>query len=330
MASYYTQKRSPYYWLRIKKPDGTWGAVNSGVRLDDPDAKRKLKGRIAREQVKEVDYRDVPRLETWVPGFLHVHYSNALSLQRAQNAWAALAVFLEERDVTVPSQITRTLAHDYLAWRQSGESVKKRSRNTAILEVKILSVIAQEAVRRDWLMANPLLKLGIKRGPTKVKAEVTLDEQAIIERELANEPQWMRDAWLVAMRQGFRLRETAVPMGDIDVVNRTVFLVSKGGKRGVYPLHPDLLPLIERRRGERLLVDLPPMPSKAWFLFFQRIGMGHLSFHSTRVTVVTRFARAGVPVSQAMAYVGHASETVHRIYQRLSPADVGHLGDLLK
>lgn len=57
-------------------------------------------------------------------------------------------------------------------------------------------------------------------------------------------------------------------------------------------------------------------------MFFKAIGLPHLCFHCTRVTVITRMARAGVPISQAMRYVGHASTAVHKIYQRLAASDL--------
>ena len=38
---------------------------------------------------------------------------------------------------------------------------------------------------------------------------------------------------------------------------------------------------------------------------------------------ISSLKRAGVPISLAMAYVGHANETIHRVYQRLKPGDVG-------
>lgn len=51
--------------------------------------------------------------------------------------------------------------------------------------------------------------------------------------------------------------------------------------------------------------------------------MPHLCFHCTRVTVITKMARAGVPMAVAMAYVLHSSSLVHKIYQRLGIADLG-------
>lgn len=338
MASSYIRKGSPFHWLRLRRADGTWSCVSSGIRVDDVDGGRKLKMRLAREGVREADGGGgghVARFEVWVPGFLKRHYSNELSLERALNAWAALSVFLEWRDLKVPSQITHNHGHEYVTWRQGPPvecGVKKRAKNTALLEIKILSVVMQEAVRMQWAAGNPLLRLGIRRDAPKEKQEVMDGDRERIEEALLNEPQWMQDCWLVAMRQGCRLRATMVPMELIDEASGSIVLRNKGGKLYGAPLHVDLLALVARRRAEgaKLLVDMPRMPSKAWHSFFKRLGMeGRISFHSTRVTVITRFARAGVSVPQAMSYVGHASATVHRIYQKLRPPDVGHLGKLL-
>lgn len=338
MASSYRRKRSPFFWLRIKKPDGTWQGINSGIRLDDADGERKLKMRLAKESVIEAAAGPVNagiRFSAWVPEFLRRHYHHALSLQRANNAWAALSLFLDQHSIEVPSQVTHMVGHEYVGWRQKPTGgIKARSKNTALLEVKILSVIMQEAVKREWASGNPLLRLGIRRDPPKEKGEVTADDRLLIEEALADGPQWMKDAWMIGMKQGCRLRETAVEMSKIDESLMVVQFKVKGGRFHTAPLHADLLPLIKRRRdqGAERLVDLPAMPSKAWHTFFKRLGMaGRISFHSTRVTVVSQFARsANVPDKLAMAYVGHCSATVHRIYQRLRPPDVAHLGELLK
>lgn len=60
-------------------------------------------------------------------------------------------------------------------------------------------------------------------------------------------------------------------------------------------------------------------------LFRCELKLGHLCFHCTRVTFITRGARAGVPESAMMKMVNHASKEIHRIYQRLADADaLGH------
>jgi integrase len=68
---------------------------------------------------------------------------------------------------------------------------------------------------------------------------------------------------------------------------------------------------------------MPENFSKKWKVFFKKCGFANLSFHCTRVTCVTRLARAGVDLRIAMDYIGHSSTLVHRIYQRLKPADHG-------
>ena len=68
--------------------------------------------------------------------------------------------------------------------------------------------------------------------------------------------------------------------------------------------------------------EMTAQRARNWHRFFRRIGLPHLSFHCTRVTVITRLARAGVPEQQAMRFIGHATLEVHRIYQKLKPGDL--------
>ncbi|MDR3401744.1 MAG: site-specific integrase [Chthoniobacter sp.] len=336
MASYYTRTGSPYYWLRTQNPDGTWGGKSSGIRIDSPGAIRKIKQREAEETLREQQLDSTGgahRFDQWVPGFLKQRYANPKTFTRYMNAWSALSTYLDFKKIISPAQVTYQLCIDYPKFRTNAprELMRSRAWNTALTELKIFSAIMQEAVRRDFIKANPAARLGLKRTPPKEKAEITPEEAAKIEEALKNQDDWMLDSWLVAMRQGSRISETAVPLANIDVGNMTLWYAIKGGKTHTAPLHPDLLPLVERamKAKRKTLADLPPYAPKKWHQFFRRIGLPHLSFHCTRVTVITKLARSGVPISQAMAYVGHASNTVHRIYQRLMPADVAHLGAVL-
>lgn len=142
---------------------------------------------------------------------------------------------------------------------------------------------------------------------------------------------WMEESFLVAMRQGCRLREIQVPMDRIDVKGMVITFKVKGGKLHAAPLHKDLLPLVKKAKAEKrvCLVELPEQPSPRWQKFFNAIGLGHLCFHCTRVSVVTRLCEAGFSESQTMAYVGHASEAVHAVYRKMRPVAVAKLGDVL-
>jgi integrase len=336
VASYYQRSGSPYYWLRYQQPDGTWADKSSKVRADGIGALRKIKGLSAEHTMREM-HRDrvgaANAFDTWVPTFLRQRYRNSKTLQRYLAAWSAVATYLEHVKVISPLQVTYRLCTDYPDFRTKPptNAIRARSYNTALTELKVFSAILQESVRRDYITANPCLRLGLKRTPPKQKPEITEKEQRRIEKALATRDAWMSDCWLVAMRQGCRLSETAVPLRNIDLRQGTITFFGKGGRLHSAPVHSDLIPLVKRAQKERrqTLVRLPQYAAKKWHQFFRRIGLPHLSFHCTRVTVVTRLARQGHAISLTKAYVGHASDTVHAIYQRLAPADVRHLGEAL-
>ncbi len=157
---------------------------------------------------------------------------------------------------------------------------------------------------------------------------MTDDEVSKIRKELKRKkwPDWMSVAFEIAIRQGCRLRETSLSMRDIDLERKspTITFNAKGGKRFTTALHPELIPMIKKWKaeGREKTCEMPLMPSKYWWQLFKKLKMRHLCFHCTRVTVITRLARAGVPISQAMRFVGHASETIHRVYQRLTADDL--------
>ena len=141
----------------------------------------------------------------------------------------------------------------------------------------------------------------------------------------------MRDCFLVAMRQGCRLTETQVPLERIDLEKRVITFLAKGGRLHAAPLHPELVPLVRERAeaGCGTLVDLPAQPSPRWGEFFKQVGLPHLTFHCTRVTVVTRLCEAGFSESQTMAYVGHSSTLVHALYRKMRPSAVSALCEAL-
>lgn len=339
MASSFVRKGSPFYCLKVKRPDGTWRQQVSRIRIDDPDGERKVKMAVLNLQMEELgkDPGAGGSLKGWgwVPAFLQQHYQNEKSLGRAKNAWAAVGVFCSAHGLEDPTRVTHDHGHQYVAWRQDPPkgTVKARSKNTAITEVKIWSKIMQGAIRKGLVSANPLYCLGIKRAAVKEKPEILPEEQEIIEKALLEAPQWMQDCWLVAMKHGCRLREVQVPLipQRLNLGQRVIVFEGKKGKLHPAPLHRDCMELVKRRQAEKaqLLVELPPAPSKHWYKFFQKLGLGHLSFHSTRVTVVTRLVLAGVPEAKTMKYVGHSSTTVHRMYQRHRPADVDEVGQML-
>jgi integrase len=341
MASAYTRRGSPYHWLRIRKADGGWKSVSSGIRIGSVGAERKLQQRIAEETAKEERMKDetgVAMMRVWVPKWIQRHYTNEFSRARAFNCWAHLATFFKKKRIEHPEEVNYGVIMDYMAWRTEKERCEKDGRrvgnwNTALTEVRILGSVMHEAFAQGWILANPCARLRLGRRDVKEKREIFPDEQLKIEAALeADEAEeWMKDSWLVGMKHGCRLAEVKVPMERIDVEMMAITFKVKGGRFHTAPLHKDLLPLVARRRSEKakFLVDLPQNASKRWIQWLSARGHDNLSFHCLRVTVITRFARASVAEAKAMEYVGHCSAMVHAIYRKLRPKDVAELGDFL-
>jgi integrase len=337
-TSVYKRKGSPYWWVMYLDPKtGKRKGKATNHRLDAPMGRRKAQdeaNELSRETKAFTESAPSERWESWVDDFLAMHYRNsAKSYARARGAWSQWRVFLTDRKIIIPRALDYQAVEAFVYWRQAqlkrnGDPV---SINTALCDVRICSVAMGEALKRGWCNANPCAKLGIKKDDPDEKPEITAAEENDIREALpafvAQDPEMyghMVNSFEIAIHQGCRLRETEVQLTDIDTSRRTITFRAKGRKVFATQLHPKLIPVIEKLRaaGERVTCKIPMLASKHWRDFFDQIDLPHLCFHCTRVTVITRLARAGVPISQAMSFVGHASRLIHRIYTRLQPGDL--------
>lgn len=300
--------------------------------LSDPQGKRKARDYATARHAEGTLARSttpMERWETWVEPWLREAYRRRTrTLDRYLGAWKFLRHFLAEQKVPLPRLLSYAHVLAFVEWRQQQEkrSGRRPSRNTALLDVRVLSQVMREAIRRGFASINHAANIGLSRDDSREKPEILDDELATIRAALTapERPAWMRIAFEVALHQGCRLRETAVDFRDIDLARDMITFRAKGGKVFGTRLHPGLKPLLVQMKADGALrtCTLPALPSKHWWEFFRKVGLSHLCFHCTRVTCVTRMARAGVPIQQAMAYVGHASELIHRVYQRLKPQDL--------
>lgn len=308
-------------------------------RVDDPSGRKAAMRFAAAKSAEAAAFRGTLKHEVWgawVEKYLENRYrASPKTHTRMGNAWDWLRVWLDHKEIAVPAALTYHHVIAYPEWRalQKRNCGKSVCRNTALLELKVLSLIMREAIRRGFATANPCERLGMRRDAPKQKPEMTDAEIATIraallvrEGALTIDQRWMSVAFEIAVHQGCRLSETQVPLTA--VTDSTIQFVAKGrnGRPHVFTttLHPGLRGLMAELRaaGATTTCALPRMASKVWHDFFLEVGLGHLCFHCTRVTVITRLARAGVPIQQAMRFVGHASEAVHQIYQRLKTEDL--------
>lgn len=315
---------------------------STGYLIEDPAGRAKAFERAKAKVgafVAELGTKESERWESWCEAWLKVRYANQpRTLTSYLGALKFLLRYFHEHRIPCPRAITYTHLIDFVAWRtsQRKRSGKSPSRNTALHNVKVLSRLMREAIRRGIATTNPCERLGedLPPDPPKAKRELNDDDIARIRAAFAarkgkgRPSDWMPIAFEVALHQGCRLSATKIPMNMVDFKRGTVTLSEKGsrGKATIFtvPIHPELLPLLRRLRdeGREFVADVPRFASRNFTRFLRSIGLDDVSFHCTRVTVITHMARAGVPIQQAMAYVHHADQTIHKVYQKLQAADL--------
>ena len=169
----------------------------------------------------------------WVPKFFERHCPTKATLDRYEDAWKWVALWLQNNRIHSPRQLTYRLGIDYLEWRTT---FKKRTgkivgRNTAILELKLLSLVMGEAVRLGHADANPLVSMKIRRDRQPKKPELTDDEILEIQEALRDEPEWMQASFEIGLHTGCRLRETRIPLSCVDFREcKITFPSPKGGE----------------------------------------------------------------------------------------------------
>jgi len=332
MAYLYHKKRSPYWYVQYVDSERKKHDKSTGLRKDDPNDT--IKAKILRAELEAKEFRGAPVVngaawDSWVPKFFARHCQSEKTLERYEDCWKWLALWLQRERIHTPRQITYRLGIEYVEWRiffkkRTGKTV---GRNTAILELKILSLIMGEAVRMGYADANPLTSIKIRRDKPAKKPELTDEDIAEIRQALLDEPEWMHVSFEISLNTGCRLRETRIPLDCVDLrENKITFPHPKGGEDRAFsiPTPTAIRPLLERLAKQKLdyTLDFPFQPSRQWQLFFIKVKKPHLCFHCLRVTYVNRLRRAGVPREISMRLVNHASDLIHQIYQREKVEDL--------
>lgn len=346
--SVYHRADSPYWWVAYTNPATLRRtAISSKQRRDDPIGyKRALD--LARKKAEDgsamLKASAGSQWTAWVEAWIRGKFSEphqARSLKAELHRWRWVHAFLTEHKTHSPAGVTYQRGLDFMEWRQAHKTYSgKGGYNNALGELRLLGRVMREAVRRGFVTASPLERMGLKRKKSPEKPEMTTQEIAAIRRalkkkegQLAITERWMTVSFEIALHQGCRHAETSIPMSAIDEAAGTITLRQKGDRVFTTRLHDGLRPLITELRAASAVRTCvhPPMAGKLWHWFFkgrnerdhhQKGVAPRLCFHCTRVTVITRMARAGVPIQQAMAYVGHADHEIHRIYQRLQAPDL--------
>jgi integrase len=331
-------KRSPFWSLRRRNLDtGRWEERSTGLRVDDPS--ETLKAQRAADKASAQEQRigtpkNSPAFLAWVPDYLASHWRNpgSDSPRRYAGAWQAIRAFLETHGIDYPRQIKYGHGEAYLRWRKA-TPVNGRMvvHNTALLELKFLSQLITEAIRREFTDSNPIAHLGIARDAAKIKPELTDKQIKTAMHALEPQPQWMADTFEIGLYTGCRFNECEIPVDQINLAKRTIRM--EDSKRDendprkyfTIPIHPELFPTLKRMVADAKAEKRPAIVSlsadkngRINKVLKKAVGS---TFHSLRVTFITRCHRGGLTESEAMRLVNHSSQIVHRIYSRLDVED---------
>lgn len=330
MASLYRDSESPFWYLKFKDAAGKWRCKSlRPLRHGIPADTRKAKAKADEHSLEE--HTRSPQRESWaswVPAYLKGRYMNPDTRRRVLNAWDRLSEYLGGKGINSAQELRYADCMDYMPYR-----VKTAAHNTARLELKILKVVCDEAIRRGIITKNPASRLGVPRVRGKERPELTDDDIAKIRFALKSEPDWMSHAFEIALHQGCRLSETPVFSSDLNWLKGEMhFRRTKGDKPFTVPIHPSLKPLLQRLSvgAKDRIFEMPTNAARDFHRFFQKLALPEVTFHSTRVTVASRLARSGYPLAKAMRLLNHSSELVHRQYQRLQAEDVADAYEVLR
>lgn len=330
MAYLVQHARSPFWFLRFRDLERQrWREENLKLRVDCPKDSAKAVKEAAKRSGNEAIVRPNRGGDfvEWVPTYMADHYKNPRTLLRARYFWSTVRVFLHEQGIRTPGEITYSHAQRYLDWRK-GDPGEHASHNTARAELKFLSFLMSEAIRRGLAETNGLALARVPMTPPKEKREITTAEITAVRKALRGQPGWMATAFELQLHLGCRFSETRIPMDRIDLKRKTIQIRDakrqEGDPRkwfstpvndqlaaflkGITPHDGHTLPEIERTMNR----DFNRVLGRA---------AGGLTSHCLRVSFISRLHRAGLSESEAMRLVNHSTRMVHRLYSKLNVED---------
>jgi site-specific recombinase XerD len=328
MARLYQRKGSPFFQIEFRNQAGQLRRESTHLRADKREEVRAAQRLLNKKLSEEKQFTLAPinsAWARWVVPFLEQHCIKCPStLAIYKSRWVTLGTFMDANSIAYPCQFTREHAFEFLSWRKSGKELSRVSHNTAMGELDLLKMLLNEAVRRDYVLKNPCLKLRIGREARKVKQEISPEDLKAIEHELKNWPDWMTVQFQIGLYSGRRISETRIDLSTVDLNRREYIVRLKGGKTKGKPIHPMLLSLFRQLKEtkQKFTHDIPvSQATKEWWKFFRKLQMPY-SFHCFRVTMISAGRRAGIDRWTMMQLVDHASATIHEVYNRYSDSDL--------
>jgi integrase len=348
MSFLFRRPKSPFWWVSFKDPvTGKQTHRSTKIKAGTSAAHRQaLEIASAHDKNAAISRSDAGAWDSWVPTFISARYaSSPRSRQRNEIVWRTLRLFFTEMQVEYPIQLSRDHCYRFMEWRKAQKMFKGTgklpiSHNTALYELKVMRMILNEARKRGLIQSNPASDLGIKEEPPAEKGEMSdehiarirtyirnlQDKASEIKSEaMAERAHFLHVSFEIALHQACRLQETYLPLSNVDTKKLTIRFLAKGNQFYTTALNPALVPLFEwlKQQGRTHTYKPQRKASLVWWNAFTELrqedpSLANVSFHSLRVTGISRLEEAGVPEPVVMKLVNHSSTTIHRRYRRVS------------
>jgi hypothetical protein len=259
----------------------------------------------------------------WVPGYIASHYSNERSRKRYSHVWERLDEWLRRNKIRHPRELKYQHAGEYLEQREAGGA----AHNTARMEVKFLSFLMAEAIRREFADRNAIALARISIDAPKEKKDLSDEDIEAARATFRDEAAWMGRVFEILLHLGCRFAEASIPWERVDFEAGTILIEDSKRQEGdpkklfLAPLGQQLADYLRplQKKGSR---TVPPLTGEMNFRFNYRLKLAcGATSHSCRVSFISRCHRAGLSETEAMRLVNHSTRAVHRIYSRMSIED---------
>lgn len=329
MAQLREDKRSPFYYIRYKDLEtGRWRDKSTKLRLDVPSDRLKARKLCDEYSAREaqVGPQDSGNFSTWVPVFLQQHYQNSNSVKRYKTAWGHVSGFLKQYNLQHPAQLKYIHANMYMEWRKK-QGVKH---NSARLEVKLLTFILNEAIRREIITNNLFSMAKIAKEAAEDKPEISYKQFKAIQKALLTKPPWMNLIFHVCAYTGVRYIDGNITMSQVDFKNNTILLndtkrqFSCKRKKYLMPMLDPLRVFLKKffKKYPDHFKKLVPSDNTHFNAVMKAAtGIKNMTSHCNRVTFVTQCHRSGLSERNSKLLVNHSSSLIHDIYSKLNLED---------
>jgi site-specific recombinase XerD len=328
MASLKPAPNTPNWVLSYRDlVTGEWKTRTLQLRRDSKTDTRKAEA-IARKSTAD-ERRSKPlmagQFAQWVDDYINFRYANENTRKRSGYYWSPLWKYLKEHKITHPQRVRYEHIQKYLTYRKE-EGV---CHNTARQELKFLSTLMDEAVKREYAFNNPLARVRIPKEPSKVKPDLSESDLRKIKAAFAKRPQWMRTVLEICAHTGCRISESSLHSSDVDFKKNLIHF--RDSKKD--PLHPrkcfsiplpkGLRPVLKKlfKEHDQTVAPISREQNRLFNKAMSDVVEGATS-HCLRVAFITRCHRQGLSESASMLLVNHSNQLVHRIYSRLNVEDV--------